>query len=530
MTVHERPWWRRGTIYEIYPRSFQDTDGDGVGDLAGIERRLDHLTHLGVDALWIAPFSPSPMKDFGYDVADYCAVDPLFGTMDDFDRLLAAAHARGLKVITDLVLNHTSEEHAWFAQSRASRTNPRRDWYIWRDGRGDGQPPNNWLSIFGGSAWRLDEATGQYFLHSFLDCQPDLNWRNPEVEAALIDVLRFWLDKGVDGFRLDAFWMIYKDAQFRDNPPDPDWREGMIPYLRNKPVHFGDQPETIDACRRLRTFVDAYPGDRVLIGETYLPIARLMTYYGAAGDGLHMPFNFKLIQAAWDAREIDEVIRRYEGALPEGAQPNWVLGNHDNPRAASRIGGPDAARAAAVLLLTLRGTPTLYYGEELGMTDVEIPPGREQDPRAINEPGLGRDPERTPMPWSAAPNAGFTNGDPWLPLGPQWATDNAETQAADPDSTLYLYRRLLALRRAEPALHSGGFTPLGVQGEVVGYLRHSDGGRRFLTALNVSADRGRFDFEGSGQIVLATRRAREGQMVSSGVALGPHEAVVVLLS
>ncbi len=301
MTVRDEVWWRRGTIYEIYPRSFQDSNGDGVGDLAGIEQRLDHLVSLGVDALWIAPFFPSPMADFGYDVADYCAVDPLFGTMAEFDSLLAAAHGRGLRVLTDFVLNHTSEAHPWFAESRASRGDPRRDWYIWRDPAADGGPPNNWLSIFGGSAWRLDDATGQYFLHSFLDCQPDLNWRNPAVEAAMFDVLRFWMDRGVDGFRLDALWMIAKDADFRDNPPDPTWHEGMIPYLVNRPVYSGDRPEALDICRRMRALADSYAGDRVLIGETYLPIKRLVTYYGEHGDGLHLPFNFKLIQTPWDA-------------------------------------------------------------------------------------------------------------------------------------------------------------------------------------------------------------------------------------
>ena len=532
MTTRDEVWWRRGSIYEIYPRSFQDSDGDGVGDLAGIERRLDHLVALGVDALWIAPFFPSPMKDFGYDVADYCAVDPLFGTMADFDCLLASAHARGLKLITDFVLNHASDAHAWFVQSRASRDDPRRDWYVWRDPAPGGGPPNNWLSIFGGPAWTLDPATGQYFLHSFLSCQPDLNWRNPEVETAMFDVLRFWMDRGVDGFRLDAYWMVSKDERFRDNPEDPDWREGMIPYLRRKPVYSGDRPEAIEIARRMRELADGYLGDRVLIGETYLPINRLMAYYGEHGDGLHLPFNFKLIQAAWNARELDETIRRYDAALPPGAQPNWVLGNHDNPRLASRIGGARAARAAAVLLLTLRGTPTLYYGEELGLTDIEVPPGREQDPRAFTEPGFGRDGERAPMPWSAEPGAGFSVAEPWLPLPADWPADNVEAQARDPDSMLGLYRRLLALRRAEPALHAGRFFPLGVQGDVIGYLREGDDARRFQVAVNISSQPGRFELHGggAGRIVCATGLDREGQTVSGALGLGPSEAVVIELS
>jgi alpha-glucosidase len=525
-------WWRRGVVYEIYPRSFQDSDGDGVGDLAGIEQRLDHLVELGVDALWIAPFFPSPMKDFGYDVADYCAIDPLFGTMAEFDRLLDAAHARGLKVITDFVLNHTSDQHPWFLESSSSRTNPKRDWYVWTDPAPGGGPPNNWLSIFGGPSWRFDGATGQYFLHSFLSCQPDLNWRNQEVERAMFDVIRFWLDKGVDGFRLDALWMIIKDDQLRDNPPDPDWRPGMIPYLRNKPVFSGDRPEAIEVCRRMRVLADSYPGDRVLIGETYLPVSRLMAYYGERGDGLHLPFNFKLIQTRWDARELDEIIRRYHGSLPEGAWPNWVAGNHDNPRVASRIGGREAARAAAVLLLTLRGTPTIYYGEELGLEDIKVPPGREQDPRNFTEPGFGRDGERAPMPWSDGTGAGFTPGEPWLPLPANWVSDNVGAQAKDSDSMLGLYRRLLVLRRAEPALHAGEFAPLGVQGDALGYVREGVDGARFLVAVNVSAHPQGFVMPAgaAGTIVQATRLAREGQTVGAQLTLEPNEAVVIALS
>lgn len=526
------PWWKTGVVYEVYPRSFQDTTGDGIGDLKGIARRLDHFVDLGVDAVWIAPFYPSPMADYGYDVADYCGVDPMFGTMADFDGLLAAAHTKGLKLIVDLVPNHTSIAHPWFQASRSSKADPKRDWYIWRDPAPGGGPPNNWLSIFGGPAWEYDPSTEQYYLHSFLVGQPDLNWRNPEIERVMFDAMRFWLDKGVDGFRIDVLWMLIKDGQFRDNPPDPDWKDGVdIPYLRFKPVYSSDRPELMDLMIRMRALADSYAGDRVLIGETYLPVKRLAAYYGPHGEGVHLPFNFKLIQTPWDAAEVDTIVRRYDAALPAFAWPNWVIGNHDQPRAASRLGGREEARAAAVLLLTLRGTPTLYYGEELGLQDVDIPAGQTHDPRAITEPGYGRDPERTPMPWTGETRGGFTEGTPWLPLGPEHLPLNVQAQGADPDSTLNLYRRLLALRRAEPALHSGAFEPLGVQGAVMGYLREDGAGAGFLVLVNFAAAAGVFQSAEalSGRIVLATHRAREGDTAAGSISLEPNEALVIRL-
>jgi alpha-glucosidase len=519
-------WWKRGLIYEIYPRSFQDSDGDGIGDLRGIEQRLDHLVDLGVDGVWIAPFYPSAMRDFGYDVTDYTGVDPVFGTLEDFDRLLAAARARNLKIIVDFVPNHTSDRHPWFLESRASRTNPKRDWYVWRDPAPDGGPPNNWLSVFGGSSWAFDPASGQYYLHSFLTEQPDLNWRNPEVEAACLDAMRTWLDRGVDGFRIDALWMLLKDEAFRDNPPNPAYVEGeSIPYLIREPVFSGGRPEIVDVVRRMRALLESYPGERLLIGEIYLPVERLVAYYGPNNDACHLPFNFKLIQANWDAAEIDSLIRRYEAALPEGAWPNWVLGNHDQPRTATRI-GPEAARAAAVLLLTLRGTPTLYYGEELGMADVQIPPDRVQDPRELSEPGFGRDPERTPMLWSGAPNAGFTDGEPWLPLSPDWRAIHAQAQGPDPDSMLNLYRRLLALRRGEPALHSGSWTPLGVQDEVLLYAREAEG-RRFVAAVNFRDEARRVRVGVRGTTAICTDRSREGERIEGELELGANAAALV---
>jgi alpha-glucosidase len=514
-------WWQRGTVYQVYPRSFMDSDGDGIGDLAGIAARLDYLRSLGVDALWLSPIYPSPMKDFGYDVADYTAVDPIFGTLEDFDRLIEAAHARRLKVILDFVPNHTSDEHAWFKESRSSRTNPKRDWYIWRDA------PNNWRSCFGGSAWQFDATTGQYYYHAFLPEQPDLNWRNPEVVQAMLGVLRFWLERGVDGFRVDVLWHLVKDAEFADNPPNPSWRDGMDPYNALVPLQTTDRPEVHDIVREMRRLLDAYP-ERVLIGEIYLPVERLVAYYGADANGemrgAHLPFNFQLLSAPWDAAHLAALIAEYERLLPAGAWPNWVLGNHDRPRVASRV-GPAQARVAAMLLLTLRGTPTLYYGDELGMQDVPIAPGRVQDPfeRRVPGLGLGRDPVRTPMQWSA--NGGFTTGEPWLPLADNVREVNVETQSGDPHSMLSLHRALIALRRGESALEVGSFAPLEAPPGVLAYLR----GDAFLVALNLTGTPQRLPLPRPGTVALSTRLDREGEPARGTLALRPDEGVIVRL-
>ena len=484
-------WWQRGVIYQIYPRSFQDTNGDGIGDLRGIEARLDHLVDLGVDALWISPIYPSPMADFGYDVSDYCGVDPRFGTLADFDSLLAEAHRRGLRVILDFVPNHTSNQHPWFVDSRSSRASAKRDWYIWRD-RVQGGPPNNWISDFGGSAWEWDEATGQYYLHAFLKEQPDLDWRNPAVQEAMYEVLRFWLARGVDGFRIDVLWHLIKARGLPDNPPNHAYRPGMGEMYRVEQLHSTDQPEVHAIAGEMRRIADSYDGERVLIGEIYLPLERLMHYYGREIPGVHLPFNFQLVDAPWNARGIRAMIAAYEAALPSGGWPNWVLGNHDRPRIAARIGEAQA-RVAAMLLLTLRGTPTIYYGDELGIGHVDIAPECVQDPRELREPGLGlgRDPVRTPMPWDASPNAGFTltSGVPWLPLNADWAERNAARQAQEPGSELTLHRRLLALRRAHRALSIGDIAlleDLGDASAVLAYERRL-GDDRLLVALNLGS-------------------------------------------
>jgi alpha-glucosidase len=546
-------WWQTGVIYQVYPRSFQDTDGDGVGDLRGITARLDYLVGLGVDAVWISPFYPSPMADFGYDVTDYTGVDPLFGTLEDFDALLAAAHAKGLRVILDFVPNHSSDQHPWFVESRSSRECPKRDWYLWHDAAPPGEDwrpapervPNNWMSHFGGPAWTWDEGKQQFYLHSFLKEQPDLNWRNPEVRAAIYAAMRFWLDRGVDGFRMDVLWLLIKDEFFRDNPPNPVYDGAQHDVKRVLPVHNADQSETQEIVAEMRAVLDAYGptmgaanggSSRVLIGEIYLPLPKLVRYYGAVPQlsGANLPFNFHLIQTRWAADAIADVIRSYEALLPAGAWPNYVLGNHDQPRLASRIGAQQA-RAAAMLLLTLRGTPTMYYGDELGMADVAIAPEQVRDPAEKNEPGKGRgrDPERSPMLWVSAPNAGFTRPDatPWLPLEKGWETENAAAQSQRPKSMLVLYRKLLALRRQHDTLHSGAIADVEAEGSVLRFRRVglADGeSTDFQVLLNLGMEVATVKCA-AGTVVLTTLLDGEGSRVGGAVTIEGGEGLLIAL-
>ena len=525
-------WWQRGIIYQVYPRSFMDSNGDGVGDLKGLISRLDYLRWLGVDAVWISPLYPSPMKDFGYDVADYTAIHPLFGAFADFDRLIREAHARDLKVILDFVPNHTSDQHPWFLASRLSRDNAKRDWYIWRGPGPGGGPPNNWLSCFGGSAWEYDAHTEQYYYHAFLREQPDLNWRNPEVVEEMLNVLRFWLERGVDGFRVDVLWHLIEDDQFRDNPPNPSWREGSDPYQKLIPLYTTDQSEVHAVIARMRRLVDQYQ-DRVLIGEIYLPVERLVQYYGADLGGVHLPFNFQLLLTKWQARDIARIIGEYEAALPERGWPNWVLGNHDRPRIRSRV-GPAQARLAAMLLLTLRGTPTLYYGDEIGMHDVEIPPEKVQDPfeKNVQGRGLGRDPQRTPMQWSAAKHAGFTDGEPWLPIAEDCNRVNVEVERDDPASMLTLYNQLIKVRRGESALEVGQFEPLEADGDLLTYVRR-DRESAFLVALNLGLQPQVVNFSkqaSEGRIALSTYLDRSGERLRGNLHLRPEEGLLVRLT
>jgi alpha-glucosidase len=463
------PWWKAGVCYQIYPRSFMDSDGDGVGDLRGIIDRLDYLNDgteqsLGVDALWLSPIYPSPQKDFGYDISDFCAIDPVFGTMDDFRELVDQAHARGMRIIMDWVVNHTSDQHPWFVASRSSRTDEKRDWYLWRDSV-NGRPPNNWASTFGGSGWTWDLATAQFYFHSFLDSQPDLNWRNPAVQQAILDAMRFWLDLGVDGFRHDVFNCYFKDADFRSNPRRLNPAGWVYSYIGQRHIYDRDRPEMREALDAMRGVLDAYQ-DRMMVGETLdddSRYARAASYCDTPGKALHLAFNFHLLRSRWGARRFGRAIRAWNDALPEG-WPTWVLSNHDFRRQFSRFDrgrhGEARSKLAAILLMTLRGVPFLYYGEEIGMAE-----GRLRRAEIMDPPGRlfwpffkGRDGCRTPMQWDPSAHGGFTTGTPWLRVNPDWQQKNVAAQRDDPDSLLGVYRRLIWLRKKHPVLQSGTMT------------------------------------------------------------------------
>ena len=525
-------WWKQGVVYQIYPRSFQDSNGDGIGDLRGIIARLDYLKWLGVKSIWISPFYPSPMADFGYDISDYKDIDPIFGTLSDFDVLLIAVHEREMKLILDLVPNHTSDQHPWFKESRSSRNNPKRDWYIWKDAKPDGGYPNNWLSSFGGSAWEWDDKTGQYYYHAFDKAQPDLNWRNQEVQRAIFDVMRFWLDKGVDGFRVDVMWHMVKHEQFRDNPPNPDYATHMSTFHQLLPVFSTDQPEVHDIVRKMRDVLDTYD-DRMMIGEIYLPVQKLVAYYGTDLKGAHLPFNFQLITLPWDATEIVSALIAYEAALPPQGWPNWVLSNHDKPRIASRVGA-EQSFVAAMLLLTLRGTVTLYYGDEIGMRDVAIPMEELVDPRGVNMPdkNLGRDPARSPMQWDATAHSGFTEGKPWLRVDRRYRQVNVEAQRLNDDSLLSLHRRLIQLREREPSLTAGDLAPVYADHQLISYVRAAPGFARFLIVLNLSHRPCFFRTETEdikGTVVLCTAKEMEGKGVRGVITLEADEGIIVRL-
>ncbi|HEY7302318.1 MAG TPA: alpha-amylase family glycosyl hydrolase [Xanthobacteraceae bacterium] len=523
-------WWREGVIYQIYPRSFQDSNGDGVGDLGGIIRRLPYVAELGADAVWLSPIFPSPMADFGYDICDYTDIHPAFGTLADFDSLLATAHQLGLKVILDLVPNHTSDQHPWFRESREARENPKREWYLWRDPAPGGGVPNNWLSEFGGSAWEYDRRTGQYYYHAFLPAQPDLNWRSSEVRAAIYDAMRFWLRRGVDGFRVDVIWHLIKDDQFRDNPPNPDYHGSDPPSRALLPFYTADQPEVHEVIAQMRSVTEEF-GARVLIGEIYLPIERLVAYYGRDLSGLHLPLNFSLLLAPWQARTIAGLIEQYETSLPPGGWPNWVLGNHDQPRVATRVGA-DQARIAAMLLLTLRGTPTVYYGDEIGMSEAAIAPDKIRDPVAARISGRGRDGCRTPMQWDGTSNAGFSPVEPWLPVSPNFSELNVERQRSDQDSIFNLFRRLIRLRRRTPALASGSYHPLVASGDLLLYVRQKQPDR-ILVALNLSGDPTAVELSSgtlAGTVAVSSAGDRDGEEVHGRLDLRGNEGAVIALA
>jgi alpha-glucosidase len=519
-------WWKCCSIYQIYPRSFQDSNGDGVGDLSGLLARVDYLAWLGVGAVWLSPVYRSPMADFGYDISDYVDIDPLFGTFKDFDRLLRALHQREIRLILDVVPNHTSDRHASFVESRSSRYNPRRDWYIWADPGPEGGPPNNWLSRFGGSAWEWDERTRQYYYHAFLREQPDLNWHNPEVRNAFADVLRFWLGRGVDGFRVDASAVLAEDPLLRDDPPNPEFDGETPPPERFKRIFTDARPETMCYIEELRAAVDEFP-NRVLLGEVQGGIDRIGQFYDGERPRFHLPLNFLLLDTEWNAGSLTGAIDQYINAIPDTAWPVWILGSHDKPRIATRI-GLKQARIAAMLLFTLHGTPIFYAGDEIGMPDAEIPPEEALDPFEILVPGYGlnRDPERAPMRWDGSDKAGFTVGKPWLPIGEDVKDRNVAGQRGDSQSLLTLYRQLIALRQKEPALLIGQYQPLRSQGDVLLFERCSHD-NCLLIGLNISDTSQTVSLRSGGVLRLNTHVDRIDEPVASKLVLRANEGVVL---
>ena len=533
----QQEWWRQAVFYEIYIRSFQDANDDGIGDLKGITSRLDYLADLGVDAVWITPFYVSPQVDFGYDIADHEAVDPIFGTLADFDRLIAAAHARSIRVIIDVVLNHTSDRHPWFQDSRSSRSSEYRNWYIWRDGAGGGQPPNNWESAFGGPAWTYERLTDQWYYHFFYREQPDLNWRNRAVEQRMMATLEFWLKRGVDGFRLDAVNTLFEDPELRDNPPLPEPRRTISGVYTQAFVHNRGLPEVHHALRRVRAFVEERNPKALLISEAYVDrVADLVCFYGEENE-MHLPFNFFLAQVPrLDAARFRRAVEEVE----QGCGSRWpslVLNNHDIARSCDRYGevqNADAiAKLLAMLLLTLRGTPFLYYGEEIGMrTEHPASPDEVRDPvgKIFWPHYRGRDGARRPMPWTSAPGAGFTRGTPWLALSRDNTQRNVRDQRADPGSVLAWYHALLHLRRGSSALRDGRYRTLDAGPDVFAYAR-DHGTERLVIVVNMADAARDAAFEsvtGSAwRVLLSTHRA-SGEPVDPGrLRLDAFEALLL---
>jgi len=490
-------WWLHAVFYEIYPRSFADSNNDGIGDLKGITSKMAYLHDLGVDAIWISPMYPSPLVDFGYDISDYTAIDPLYGTLADFDRLVSEAKKRSIRVIMDFVPNHTSDQHPWFKESRSSRNNPKRDWYIWRDGKGMGHPPNNWQSWFGHSAWKFDTATNQYYYHHFYTEQPDLNWRNPQVRKAMYDAMRFWLDRGVAGFRIDAVSRLFEDPNLHDDPILPGKNAYGDPNIAHK--YTDNLPEVHEVLREMRKVANEYPGNPVLISEADEPnIAELTKMYGAKNDEVQLPMDFQIADVnKLSAPDFRRLLKEIDHN-PPGGQPHYFFSNHDQPRQWDRYGdgahNDQIAKLMAALLLTTRATPLMYYGEEIGMRTTE--PARKEDVQdPIGKIGWpqekGRDGERTPMQWDASKSAGFSTAErPWLPVPPSSAEYNVQAESQDPGSILSFYKSLLALRRSAPALRNGKYLPLDQDNQyVLSFLRKTPGnGDSILVVLNLSAE------------------------------------------
>jgi alpha-glucosidase len=477
-------WWRDGVIYQIYPRSFADSNGDGIGDLKGIIGKLGYLADLGIDAIWLSPINPTPDKDFGYDVSDYKGIDPKFGSMQDFETLVAQAHQRGIHIVMDLVLNHSSDQHQWFLQSRSSRDNPYRDWYLWRENpKGQHLPPNNWQSIFGGKGWEYDQKTEQWYFHMFVKEQPDLNWRNPDVRKEMMSIFTFWADRGVDGFRLDVFNEYFKDDQFRKNPP----KVGLRGFDRQQHIYDTNRPEMMGVVQEIRATLDRYP-ERYVVGETFMASAEVAAEY-CGEDKLHAAFDFSFTHNPWDPGRFFKSILAAEHLHADHGWPNYVMNNHDTPRSATRYHVPEndeRLKVAAGMLLTLRGTPFLYAGEEIGMRDITLKRSELQDPvgKKYWPLNVGRDGCRSPFQWNAQPQAGFTSGTPWLKVHPNYPERNVERQQSDPHSLLNFYRALLKIRKNSSAIQKGMFTALTYDPrQVLAYLRQ-DAAQTVLVALN----------------------------------------------
>ena len=525
-------WWKSGVIYQIYPRSFHDSNGDGIGDLKGITMKLDYLAWLGIDAIWLSPVNISPMYDFGYDISDYYDIDPCYGTLNDFTELIEEAHKLGIKIIMDLVVNHTSHMHKWFVESRSSKDNRKRDWYIWNECK-NGKAPNRWKSAFGGSAWEFDHQTGEYYLHSFLKEQPDLNWRNPEMRKSIYKMMRFWMNKGVDGFRLDVVNWFVKDEKLRNNPFT------IKPFDPEKHKYDRNRPEVHEYIRELRAVTDEYE-NRMTVGEVFvLPPgnpALAASFLGNGNNELHLTFDFSIIYRIWSARSFYNVIKKWYKSIPIGAWPCNVLSNHDQPRGRSRyMGGVNSenrARVAAVFLLTIKGTPFLYYGEELGMKNARLGRNDIVDPLGKRYWPVyrGRDCARTPMLWNTRQNAGFSTAKPWLPVDSDYKKNNVRSQAGDRYSILNLYRSLLHLRRKHKALSTGDFIPVikGMNG-VVAYFRVYDR-EKFFVALNFSVNEKKIHAGESGQwkVMFSTHRTDFEHFTSLSMILSPYEATVIM--
>jgi alpha-glucosidase len=523
-----RTWWRDAVIYQIYPRSYRDSSGDGIGDLRGITESLDHLEWLGVDALWLNPIMPSPNTDWGYDVSDYCNVHPELGSLDDFDELVQQADRRGIRILNDLVPNHTSDMHEWFRDARMSRDAAMRDRYVWADPKPDGSPPNNWMSQFGGEAWTLDETTGQYYLHLFLPTQPDLNWWNEDVADAFDEILRFWFDRGVAGFRLDVCHAIVKDRDLRDNPPADESDPPQVRGRGQRSLYDMNRPEVHDVLRRWRKIAKRYDPERLLVGETYVwDLPSLIAFYGARNDELQLAMNIPFVHSRFDAGRLSTIVDNMEKGLPRSGWPVWMGSNHDADRLASRWCTDEdrKIRCALMMLLTLRGTPLLGYGDEIGLPNVELREEQLRDPVGVRfwPAYSGRDPGRTPMQWTSREGAGFTRAgvEPWLPFGHPTRCNVAD-QRGDPNSVLHLCRDLIALRKTERDLRLGTYSHRASPEGSWLYNR----GKRFVVALNMSDEPVKIP-RIRGTVQLSTGRDRDGSSFSGGITLEGWEGVIV---